>query len=407
VRSANMSGHILQTRRKRRMVLVFLLLVLAGLASLQHSSNEANAQPYFPYGGGLVAGYVLGFNVYDELIPISWATITATVDSYVIGQTSSLGGGYFEMFLPVGFYNLTVDEWGFISKTMEIFVSSGSSTTLQFILEQGQRIYTYAVTVRIDGFAQDYHSNLRVDGSYEGIISGGDSRRLTFKLGSTHQIAVDPQVNGPNGIRYSSENVNRTVSDTGSITFTYKPEYYLRVEKQALDFQSLEGWYKDGASVETPVASEYANGTKGVRYVFEYWRVDQAKTSGNPITIVMNRPHNLSTQYRTQYYLDVISEFGNPTGSGWFDANSTANISVTTPQGLGVQKVFDRWEGDQVSTSPTLSILVDSPKTLTAVWYDDYTQVYIAVLIIAAVLALATFIVVSRKRAKAKTETKS
>jgi len=389
------------------MVLVFALLILASLASWQYSSNEVNAQPYFPYGGGLVAGYVLGFNVYDELIPISWATITATVDSYVMGQTSSLGGGYFEMFLPVGFYNLTVDEWGFISKTMEIFVSSGSSTTLQFILEQGQRIYTYTVTVRIDGFAPDYHSNLRVDGVYEGIVSGGDSRKLTFKLGSTHQIAVDPHVNGPNGVRYSSVTVNRTVSDMESIIFTYKPEYYLRVEKQAFDFQSLEGWYKDGASVETPVASEYANGTKGVRYVFEYWTVDQAKTSGNPITILMNRPHNLSIQYQTQYYVDVISESGNPTGSGWFDANSTTNISVTTPQGIGVQKVFDRWEGDNASTSPTLSILVDSPKTLTAVWHDDYTQVYIAVLIIVAVLVLATFIAVSRKRSKAKTETKS
>ena len=402
-----MSFHSLDTSQSKRRVAVLVLSVLVCLIALQGLSHVAAAQPYYPYGGGLVAGYVFGFNVYDELIPISWARITATVDSQVVEVASSLGGGYFEMFLPVGFFNLTVEEYGFISKTMQIFVSSGSSTILQFILEQGQRIYTYTVTVNIAGFSSDYYSNLRVDGKYEGIVQGGSSRTLMFKLGSTHQIYVDPYVNGPSGVRYHSTTVNQTVNSKDSITFTYQPEYYLHLEKRIIDFSSVEGWYREGSPVEIPIAPQYMNGTMGVRYVFEYWMVDGAKVPENPISVVMDKPHNVSTRYRTQYYVDIKSEYGNPTGSGWFAENSTVNVSVTTPQGFGVQKVFDRWEGDQVSTSPTVSILVDSPKALIAVWHDDYTQVYAAIVIIVAALVSVALLVRSRKKAKAKIEPKS
>jgi uncharacterized repeat protein (TIGR02543 family) len=192
------------------------------------------------------------------------------------------------------------------------------------------------------------------------------------------------------------------------MTFTYRPEYYLRVDRGRADFPSVEGWYDESTLVKVPSAPEYANATAAVRCIFDYWMVDGGKVPGNPISVVMDKPHNISTRYRTQYYVDVMSEFDNPTGSGWYDTNSTANISVTTPQGFGVQKVFDGWEGDGVSKSPTISILVDSPKTLTAVWHDDYTQAYTGiVMIVAAVSVLLTVLVRPRKKAESKTEPKT
>ncbi len=389
--------------QSERVVKVMLLLAVTGYVF----SCRASAQPYYPYGGGLVAGYVYGFNVYDELIPIAWASITATVDSNVVEHTSSLGGGYFEMILPVGFYNLTVEEYGFISKTMEVFVSSGSSTILQFILEQGQRSYAYRVTVSITGFASDYYSNLKVDDGYDGIIPGGNSKTLTFRSGSTHRISVDQYVNGPNGIRYHSATSNHTVSDTGSISFSYEPQYYLHIEKRIVEFPSVEGWYEAGTPVETPTAPEYVNGTAGARYIFESWVADGAELSGNPISIMMDAPHNLSVRYQTQYYVNVSSDYGNPIGSGWYDANSTANVSVVTPQGFGIQKIFDHWEGDQTSSSPTTSIVVNSPKTLTAIWRDDYTQTYIVIACIAVALILIAIFVRPKRKDDTRSETKS
>ncbi len=378
-------------------------MTLAGFVASQAVSFGAKAESYYPYGGGLVAGFVLGFSVYDELIPISWAIVTATIESYVIGQTSSLGGGYFELLLPVGFYNLTVEEYGFISKTMQIFVSSGSSTTLQFILEQGQRTYTYPVTISVAGFASDYYSSLKVDGKYEGVILGSNSRTLVFRLGSVHLIEVDSYVNGSDGVRYFSESTNRTVNDVDSIVFSYRPQYHLRTEERVMSISSVEGWYEAGARVESPSATEQVDDVTGVRHVFKNWVVDGVGVVGNPISIIMNKPHTLSVSYQTQYYVDVRSDYGNPTGSGWYDADSSVAISVTTPQGFGVEKVFDHWEGDQSSKSSTTSILVDSPKTLTAKWRDDHIQLYLAIAAIASMLVIIMLLARSRKR----TETKS
>lgn len=399
-RSKCMRDNVSETCRTARVVVISIVLALIISQSI---SSQALAQPYYPYGGGFVAGYVLGFNVYDELIPISWATITATVDSQVVGQTSSLGGGYFEMFLPVGFCNLTVEEYGFIPKTMSIFVSSGSSTTLQFILEQGERVYSYDVIVNVEGFGSGYYTNLEIDGQYSGLLFGGTSRTFAFKLGGSHQIEVDPYVNGSSGIRYHSTNVNRTANDRSTITFTYEPEYYLEFQSETVDFPSIEGWYEKGTLVETPIASLHVNGTAGSRYVFEYWTIDGREVGANPVSVAMDKPHNLSIQYRVQYYVSVDSEYGSPVGSGWYDAGSSVEISVTSPQGFGLQKVFDHWEGDEVPDSPTVSILANSPKTLVAVWREDYTQIYVALLVVIAA-ALAIGLLALRRKTKAKTQ---
>lgn len=400
-RSKYMTGTCSKIRRTARTIAILVVLTIA---ISQNIPNQSLAQPYYPYGGGLVAGYVLGFNVYDELIPISWATITATVDSQIVGQTSSLGGGYFEMFLPVGFYNLTVEEYGFIPKTMSIFVSSGSSTTLQFILEQGQRIYSYDVVVKVEGFGSSYYTSLEIDGQYSGLLFGETSRTLSFKLGSNHRIEVDPYVNGSSGIRFHSASVSQTVYDKTTITFTYEPEYYLKFENEGIAFPSTEGWYDRGAQVETPTASLYVNGTEGSRQVFEHWTIDGIEASGNPVSLVMDKPHNLSFQYRMQYFVTVNSDYGNPVGSGWHDEGSSVEVSVTTPEGFGVQKVFDHWEGDEVSNSPSVSILVDSPKTLVAVWREDYTQIYIALIVVIGIAVLAIGLLALGRKKKSETQ---
>jgi hypothetical protein len=259
------------------------------------------------------------------------------------------------------------------------------------------------VTISVAGFASDYYSSLKVDGKYEGVIVGSNSRTLVFRLGSVHLIEVDSYVNGSDGVRYFSDSTSRTVNGIDSIVFSYEPQYYLRTEERVISLSSVEGWYEADARVESPSATEQVEGVTGARYVFKNWVVDGVGVVGNPISITMNKPHTLSVSYQTQYYVDVRSDHGNPAGSGWYDANSSVTISVTTPKGVGIQKVFDHWEGDQSSTSSTTSILVDSPKTLTAIWRDDYTQLYLAIAAIAIILVIIMLLVKSWKR----TETES
>jgi hypothetical protein len=85
--------------------------------------------------------------------------------------------------------------------------------------------------------------------------------------------------------------------------------------------------------------------------------------------------------YGTQFYLTVDSPYGTTDGEGWYDAGTNAYAVVDpliVPGDTGVQYVFTNWSDDASgTTSPSDPILMDGPKTATAVWK---TQYYLTVL---------------------------
>ena len=103
----------------------------------------------------------------------------------------------------------------------------------------------------------------------------------------------------------------------------------------------------------------------------------------------MNGPHNATAEYTTQYLLTVNSPngLGNPQGGGYYNAGSSAQFSVTSPQGYLIQQVFAQWQGDYTGTSPQGSLTMDGPKTVNATWTTSYTDIYLTAGI--AILAVA------------------
>jgi hypothetical protein len=76
---------------------------------------------------------VYGFTYDNYLIPISWANVTASNGQWAFRAATSTNGG-FEMFLPPGAYNLTASEPGYVSYSMVVSVSDGSSSSVNFYL---------------------------------------------------------------------------------------------------------------------------------------------------------------------------------------------------------------------------------------------------------------------------------
>jgi hypothetical protein len=103
------------------------------LALLVLSAPQASAQMLG--GGGYIFGHVYGFDMWDELVPLEWVTVTATNQNYQF-QVSTGANGTFEMFVPVGTYNLTVDAPGYKTYNLNVSVSDGSSSAATFYLEQ-------------------------------------------------------------------------------------------------------------------------------------------------------------------------------------------------------------------------------------------------------------------------------
>lgn len=257
---------------------------------------------------------------------------------------------------------------------------------------------TYSVSIQLSGVPSQYSGTLLVDGKSQGTMQGSQATTLSFPIGSTHTLTVEPYVSGATGVRYFCAQNTLSVSSTGSYSFNYQTQYELTIQTSPAGIAQVGngGWFNSGASADTGQAPQVVPGATGVQYVFSGWSVDGATQSGNQITIAMNGPHNATANYTTQYLLTINSpgEMGSPQGGGFYNAGSMAQFSVTSPEGYLIQQVFVQWQGDYTGTSSSGSITMNGPKTITAVWTTSYTNLYLAagglvvIIIIAIVLAM-------------------
>lgn len=115
-----------------------------------------------------------------------------------------------------------------------------------------------------------------------------------------------------------------------------------------------------------------------IRIAFVNWRIPKStgteyRTASINVTITGNSIV-AEVGRSKQYSVVVSSQYGNPQGAGWYAANTTATISVTSPvdHGNSTRHAFVRWSGDFTSSSSPSSVFLDSPKTILAEWKVQY-----------------------------------
>ena len=170
-----------------------------------------------------------------------------------------------------------------------------------------------------------------------------------------------------------------------------------------------DNWFD--ANSEVIISVPYTTESSGTRQQLASWSIDKSNKriiqsddgSDNFTTeITVSRPYNLEFISKTQHYVNVISEYGQVSGSGWYDASTTANISIKPPaEELLVRHSFAGWEGSVIeSEGYSALITVDSAKTLMARWTTDYSQLLVLGIGIAVAAGVAT--VTLRRRSKTK-----
>lgn len=147
----------------------------------------------------------------------------------------------------------------------------------------------------------------------------------------------------------------------------------------------------------------------GVRYTFLGW-TDGSKDLSRTLTATAHGDY--SPLFKTQYQLQVASDFGNPQGSGWYDEGSIASFSVTSPSPepgllglLGGKAIFRGWTGDSTARSTASTIVMTGPMSVKASWTVDNSQAYITIAILfAAVAAAFALLMIRRRRRTAATQ---
>jgi len=209
-----------------------------------------------------------------------------------------------------------------------------------------------------------------VNYSYEVIISSGTSGKR-FRLDS---------VIGPGS--------PITVTETTVVTGNYVTQYQIIFDQFGVgldfagtvvvidetdfgvgDLPKVFWWDRDSVlsfAYDSPLLVD-----AGKRYV---WSSTTGLSTLQSSTLIITGPGGVTGNYRAMYYLDVVSQYGDLYGSGWYSLNSEARFGVTTPVDHGNKtiRVFIRWSGDANISEPEGTIIMMRPSTVIASWETQY-----------------------------------
>jgi hypothetical protein len=122
-------------RHTRYVAVVAFTIAMLILGTRLVGAQPPKPQQQYDAGGGIITGAVYGFDMFDELQPIAWATVYASSPQYKFTSYTS-GGGVYQMYVPQGTYNVTVVQPGYVPQGNIVAVSAGSASTINFYLEE-------------------------------------------------------------------------------------------------------------------------------------------------------------------------------------------------------------------------------------------------------------------------------
>ena len=285
----------------------------------------------------------------------------------------------------------------------------------------------YVVTVGISGLPNGADSTITVDGQHYASILSGVEMEIPFGEGS-HIITVTETIPGAEGTRFRCENPQIRVSGPKFHIFNYTVEYFIisSTEPSNMFETPQTGWYKENSVLALKrVGPQLIVTSEWTRIVFEGWYVNSRKIeeapgcttcpATEPTTLVVTGPLTVEGRYRTEYYLNVTSPYGNTEGSGWYPRDGVASFSVdrgTVPAEsflglLGLQRSFTRWVGSNnflgLPVETQGLIMMKEPANVQAAWQDDWASFTLNLaLVFGVVILVVTATAAFRRRRKSK-----
>jgi hypothetical protein len=400
---------------------VFTHYMLKGLSNLtlldDNKDNAVSAEEVFDYVEPLVIGYMAerGYaqhpQMYDGYDGELTLITTAKVNFDTAPCKASIIIGAVSYTPPVSFvwtiytehtFQVSQQVWSAYGGTRYLFTSwsDGSNLTSRTIIVSESVLTNYTANYE----TQHY---LTISSGY-----GTPQGEGWYESGSVVAFSVSSPVDYGNGTRLvftgwsgdsSSTNLTSTTVMNGPkhVVAQWKTQHYFNVDGDPSGVVSMsgEGWYDEDSVASTGSAPPMVSGGEGIQYLFETWKVDNVTEDGNSISVIMDSPHSSIACYKTQHYLTIVSQYGQPEGEGWYDEDSVATFSVESPQGFLIQKVFAGWSGDLTSTSTSATVVMNGQKTVTASWRDEYTQLFI-ILAVTAVVVIILVAVIWKLRAR-------
>jgi hypothetical protein len=170
---------------------------------------------------------------------------------------------------------------------------------------------------------------------------------------------------------YTGNDTNLYITLYGNITETaiWKRQYYLNATT-AYSNVTGGGWYDANSTVIVYLQQNYVGAGPGSRFAFKGWSNGNVT---NKTAFYLDSPESVSAIWGKQYYLDAKTPYGRTSGSGWYNSNSTANISLDTPIvpiNNSARLAFSGWSNSNPSQS--IRVFVSAPTTVNAIFGKQY-----------------------------------
>ncbi len=253
------------------------------------------------------------------------------------------------------------------SNPSPILMNSPKSVTAKF----GKRVQI-AINTGIAG------RSFNVDGTYY-----NSPQIFTWTQYKTHSLSINSPQSGGSGEQFvftswshgmEQNHIYTVPGSNQTLTANFKRQYYLTVNSAYGNPQGA-GWWDANANAYFSVGSPYLQGD--TRYVFLEWSGDYTGTSPSG-SIYMNGVKSVTASWQTQYYLEIVSSYGSPTGQDWYDAGDPATFGITTPVsgGTGKRHVFIRWSGTGTGSysgsNETHTVTMNNPIHESATWKTQF-----------------------------------
>ena len=231
---------------------------------------------------------------------------------------------------------------------------------------------------------------------------------------TSHTISIQSYITDSENMRYYCQDniwnfdITSLMTDDTDIThaFEYEPQYLLSVIAPS-DSSRKSGWYNKESLISLNTPNEIII-SQGEKDVFDSWLIGNSEERDSNISFIIRSPLVIEAVYHREYFLQLNSIYGNPTGFGWYEDGSTATISIEKEFAmpgifgfLGGKVIFEKWNSEIQSQNNIANVYMDSSKIITAYWRDDYTITFIiSALMLLIITTLTTRIVLKRHKKK-------
>jgi len=207
-----------------------------------------------------------------------------------------------------------------------------------------------------------------------------------------YNITVDRYIDGGEGMRFHCENYTRSfygLSRGEKLTFVYEPQYYLKIISEFGEPQG-EGWYDNNVTAFAVMQGvsnhpgDYEINLNNTRADFKGWSGDASGFGEKSEKILMDKPKTVLAEWEKGYTLEIISDSGEIKpyiGKEWHRATSNSNestfvnVKIEKPVYFNFNNfqylIFVEWQGDASGSSPEISIQMDGPKKVHAIWKTE------------------------------------